>query len=820
MELAEILERLDGVKPNGSGYTARCPAHDDSTPSLSVSEGDDGRIILKCHASCPAEDVVSAMKLQMSDLFNDDGHASALKPVTKAKSPTKPKAEPAPIDAAVIEQLHQALTQEARDYLKRERMLSDEIIDRYHLGLHKRGSEHRISIPIADAGGRYPDVRLWLSPEGRRKAESEGREASKVQHWKKGHGGSRPFPIDQLGKDELVLCEGELDAMALISCDLPAVTATCSADTWTDTLSAPFRGKAVTVLMDHDEAGEKGASKRAESLVQHGATVKVATWPKGRSDKWDVTDELLEHGSQDVRNILEEAQLYTAEESTFSTFSTSPPNAWPDPQPLPEGLPPVVDFDVELLPDAFRPWVSDIAERMQCPIDYPAVAAMVAQAAVVGRQVGIRPREHDDWLVVPNLWGGVIGRPGLMKTPAIAEPLQQLQRLEARALQRWDGEVVDHEARMLIAEEKKKLYQREIKDALKANGDPLSIARAAVEAIDPPARQRYIVNDTTVEKLGEILNENPRGILLFRDELTGFLRSLDKEGRESDRAFYLEAWNGNQRFTYDRIGRGTIDIDAACVSNLGGIQPGPLSNYLRSAAQGGADDDGLVQRFQLAVWPDASSKWTNHDRPPDLDARQRATKVFDRLDCIDPHAIGAEKIEDSIPFLRFDSAALEIFVEWRTKLEERVRGGDEPPMLEAHLSKFRSLVPTLALLSHLADNPDGGAVGEAAVLRACAWAEYLESHARRIYSPALAPATASAAALAQRLRKGDLPHTFTLPAVYQSHWSGLANKAEAKEAVEVLEDLGWLRSHVEQTGGRPKTIYEVNPLAIGDGNVA
>ena len=130
------------------------------------------------------------------------------------------------------------------------------------------------------------------------------------------------------------------------------------------------------------------------------------------------------------------------------------------------------------------------------------------------------------------------------------------------------------------------------------------LAADAVSSQAAPQRKRYITNDPTVEKLGEILAANPRGVMLFRDELTGWLRSLDKDGREPDRSFYLEAWEGNGRFTYDRIGRGTIDITACCVSILGGIQPGLISDYIATAVRGGAGDDGLVQRFQLLVWPD------------------------------------------------------------------------------------------------------------------------------------------------------------------------------------------------------------------------
>src|SRR5687767_860978 len=95
----------------------------------------------------------------------------------------------------------------------------------------------------------------------------------------------------------------------------------------------------------------------------------------------------------------------------------------PVPAPLPRDLPLVHEFASELLPESLRSWITDIAERMQCPLDFPAVAAMVCLAAIVGRQIGIRPKRHDDWLVVPNLWGAVIGRPGLLKSPALAEPM-------------------------------------------------------------------------------------------------------------------------------------------------------------------------------------------------------------------------------------------------------------------------------------------------------------------------------------------------------------------------------------------------------------
>src|SRR6266446_10789291 len=191
-----------------------------------------------------------------------------------------------------------------------------------------------------------------------------------------------------------------------------------------------------------------------------------------------------------------------------------------------------------------------------------------------------------------------------MKSPALAEALRPLHRLVT------DAHAQDEEQRLAqhfhLAEQQARrhaLAQRlRAAVAHEESTEDLREPFAAVSRDTPPAERRYLVNDTTVEKLGELLNHNPNGLLLFRDELSGFLHTMERPGHENDRAFYCEAWNGTGAYTYDRIGRGTLHIRAACLSVLGGIQPGPLERYLREVFAG-RGDDGLLQRFQLTALP-------------------------------------------------------------------------------------------------------------------------------------------------------------------------------------------------------------------------
>ena len=285
---------------------------------------------------------------------------------------------------------------------------------------------------------------------------------------------------------------------------------------------------------------------------------------------------------------------------THKTASQLRDDSWPQPKALPLGLPQVERFDYDQLPGVLREWVRDISERLQCPPDFVGVSAVVTLASVVGRQLAVRPQARGDWEIVPNLWGALIGRPSTMKTPAATEPLDQIQKLENAAAAEFARKMSESEAALAAAKvvlsAKKSSARKTATQGEEIDGKDLVLKSAQV---DEPTRERFKTNDSTVEKLGEIMVENPLGILLHRDELVGWLLSPDREGSETARAFALESWNGNKAFTFDRIGRGTIDIEACCLSVIGGIQPDRLSQYFAETLKSAGGGDGLIQRFAM-----------------------------------------------------------------------------------------------------------------------------------------------------------------------------------------------------------------------------
>ncbi len=352
----------------------------------------------------------------------------------------------------------------------------------------------------------------------------------------------------------------------------------------------------------------------------------------------------------------------------------------------------------------------------------------------------------------------------------------------------------------------------EIKQDMLALEDPIE-----------PKVKRFRTDNSSIEKLHELLSHNPRGILVHRDELKGLLASLDKEEKAGERAFYLEGWSGGGAPYYvDRIGRGTVCAEnGVCLSVLGGIQPGKLLAYL-SQAIGENENDGLLQRFQIMVYPD-SVEWQHVDKAPNRIAIATALDIVEKLADMDFVRFGASiQAEGEIPFFHFDSEAQAIFDDWLIELQTIKLAAKDHPVILEHLSKYQKLVPALALCFHLIELANGGKPGpirKESMARAADWADYLEFHARRIYGLIL-NSNQGAKRLSEKILKREIADGFTARDIYNNDWSQLDSVEKAEGSIEILFKAKWLRKKIIQPtkdGGRGSVQYFINPKVHSNG---
>lgn len=489
---------------------------------------------------------------------------------------------------------------------------------------------------------------------------------------------------------------------------------------------------------------------------------------------------------------------------------------WPMPKPLSVARNEVLPYDSSMLPSCVRLWIDDITDRMQCPPDFPAVATVVVMSGIIGNRFAVRVKQSDNWSVIPNLWGCVIGRPGIMKSPSMEEAIAMVDRLEREESDRCASHMAEWRAEEYRRKARIKHLTSQLERAVR-NGDDAEIDSISAELgeidtaeVSAPKGRRYVAGDATSQALAVLMSENPSGLIVYRDELSGLIESMKTEGQEGATSFYLETWSGKGKVVQDRVGRGRIVVRYATLAILGSIQPARLGPLIKQARETGGD--GLIQRFQLAVWPDIDRNFRDVDREPDFLAEQLAWEMFKRLASVTPEQMGLPSHSYRPPYLRLSFEAQEAADDWRRDLELRIREPDLPEVLQSHYSKLKSVFASLCLIFHLADG-EPGPIGKPAVDLALRWMPYLESHARRLYRTPLEEESTQAETILDRIRGGQLRSGFTLKDIYRPQRDGIKTKKDAESAAEHLEEMGWIRRQPEivRRPGRPILRYDVHP---------
>lgn len=345
----------------------------------------------------------------------------------------------------------------------------------------------------------------------------------------------------------LIICEGQKSQNAFAGLGFQCVTSILGANNahrsdW----KAVEDANLIYLIPDNDANGDlyiksvynlihaPGTSQKIQLIRLPGLPEKgdICDWLKQQPElqNWNELESLSKHPARDViqlrlKKIMGE-NLQSIPTDWFEAFTD-----WPDPEMIKEILLPVESLRDCLIPDPYLDWINDVAERMQCPKDFVAIAAIVITASLIGAGCGIKPKQQDDWLVIPNLWGGIIGRPGMLKTPAVSEVMHIVNRLEAEAKKIFNGKTSDYQIEMECYKAEKEAIKsalfnakkQELKSHLINQSDnSLSLKNQLAQLKEPekPIWLRYKTNDATIEKLNELLAENPRGLLLYTNSVS------------------------------------------------------------------------------------------------------------------------------------------------------------------------------------------------------------------------------------------------------------------------------------------------------------
>ena len=793
--MASLVGRRVRLTSSGKHHKGCCPFHDDKNPSLAVYS--DHFHCFACQARGDAIDFVTrtedvTFQDAVAKLASDAGLSMPGAGVngSSARSETKSKAEAGPAGdwRPIVPPPPDAPIPSDRDLrcdkLHTYRGTKGELL-LYVRRIEARGSKSKLFLPLT-----------YGILDGRTGWHGKALDAF------------RPlYGLDKLAARPdapVMVCEGEksADAAQWLFPDMVCVAwsggagAVAKAD-WT-----PLTGRRTDKIIwpDNDAPGRRAAAEVA-ALLPGARTLRV--------------DDLLDGAdAADVQPDDPEAWLQDRlEPASPGSKSAGPADQWPgldlDLATASAAPAPALSL-TDVFPASVAAWIGTAADAAGAPPDYVAGALLAAAGGCIGNARWGQPKEG--WAEPPVVNVALVGRPSAGKSPALDQLVNPLHAIAAELNADWSDRRRRHATDKAGAEERQKMWRAEVKGAAERRCAPPMLP-ADAEDPEPPHKHRLVSTDPTVAKAERMSAGNPRGLLLVRDELAGWVAGMDRfgaGGSGADRAFWLQAYGGRP-WSPDRVKDGDAEVSVPHLTwaVMGGIQPDRLASLLLAG-----DDDGFAARF-LYVWPEAlPPRWT--EAGGGLGQGKAWLARLRALPWTPPEPL-------LLPFTRAAQAALH---DWRVQvasMEESATG-----LFLSWLGKLPGFAVRLAvILAHLAWAPDADVVAlpevivEADVLRAVTFLnEYAVPMARRAFGEAGLPeAERNARRLARwLLRQRPRPATLNVRALRRmANGPGIADAERLTAALQELAALGWVRAMPDregERGGRPRNDWAVNPAIV------
>ncbi len=370
-------------------------------------------------------------------------------------------------------------------------------------------------------------------------------------------------------------------------------------------------------------------------------------------------------------------------------------------------------FPVHALRPVLRRYLEEAAHAKEAPVEF--IASPMLAALGVGIGASRRFRIERSWTELPTLYTAVVALPASGKSPAEDAAMLPVYR---------QSKVLNHRYKIAL-ETWKVEHQRWEQEAAEARKKKKRVPPEP----EKPIKQRIRVGDTTVEALHVRMAENPRGLVLARDELAGFFNSLNQyKGKGSDRQFWLSQHSGRVAPVDRKTDDETYDVDYPCVFVVGSIQPEKLHVLDLEAG------DGMVERF-LFAWPEARLQ-PDSERDVSVEAEEGYVEIWNRLYAL---KMGEDEFGNPAPI--DVPLAPEAMPAWRAYRRAIKRGADEPGVssfmrgvigkMKAHFHRFALI---LALVRTVEDGEAVEEVREEDLDNAWRLVEYFTGQSYRLYT--------------------------------------------------------------------------------------
>lgn len=326
-------------------------------------------------------------------------------------------------------------------------------------------------------------------------------------------------------------------------------------------------------------------------------------------------------------------------------------------------------FPIDIFPEAIQNYILEVKHTLNASVDYLGSSLLWVLSLCVGNAIKIEIKKG--WVEAGVVWIAIVGRAGIGKSHNIDAMTFPLINSNKREIRRY-------------AEQAKKYSEyRELSKKEKEN----------VVEVEEPVKSQFIVGDITLESFFDYHEQNPNGIGILRDELSGWIKDLNKYRQGSDLETYLSCWS-NQQIILTRKMAKSAYVPKAYVPILGGVQPSILSEHYTAENK----DNGFIDRW-LLCYPDVDVDRYNDKEMSEQILSWYSDYIIGLFDTVKNRLIKFDEFNNQIPFfVRFDEEAKKEWIRIFNKITDLQNSENENEYMKSILPKQKSYVARFSLL--------------------------------------------------------------------------------------------------------------------------
>ncbi len=364
-------------------------------------------------------------------------------------------------------------------------------------------------------------------------------------------------------------------------------------------------------------------------------------------------------------------------------------------------------FPIDIFPKPIQSYILECNSKLDSNVDYMGCSLLWLISVSIGNSIEIEVKRG--WSENATVWISLVGKAGIGKTPSINNIIFPLQKINSREIKKYFKELEKFEFYDKLDKKEKQDYPEVLK----------------------PTKKQFIANDITLEALVDLHQESDNAVGMFKDELAGWLKDMNKYRAGSDLEFWLSCWSGKS-VSLNRLTRKGSFVEKPFIPVLGGIQPNILNSFYTEENK----DNGFMDRMLLS-FPESKIELYNEN---ELDYevlewyKDNIVAFYDTLKTIIKR--DKDNIIESLT-AKFSDDAKKEWMRIYNEISNYQNDENENEYLKSMYPKQKSYIPRFALIIHVFDEffGDGGntlLISKESVLKAEKLSKYFIATAKKV----------------------------------------------------------------------------------------